>query len=58
MCCRQIPCDPQEREFVRNFNALQANSLFFAEQGIFSREQGIFLPEQGILRAEQGIRFP
>jgi hypothetical protein len=58
MRCRQIPCYPQEREFVRNFNALQANSLRWAEQGIFSREQGIFLPEQGIFRAEQGIRFP
>jgi hypothetical protein len=45
---RQIPCYPQEREFLRNFNALQANSLFFAEQGIFPREQGIFSTEQGI----------
>src|ERR1700730_16843812 len=45
---RQIPCYPQERKSLRDFNALQANSLFFAEQGFFLREQGIFSKEQGI----------
>jgi hypothetical protein len=48
---RQIPCYPQEWKFLRDFNALQANSLFLKEQGIFSLEQGIY-------PAEQGIRFP
>jgi hypothetical protein len=50
MRCRQIPCYPQNREFLRNLNALQSNSLSTKEQGIFSREQGIFSSEQGIFR--------
>jgi hypothetical protein len=38
----------ENQEFVGNFNALQANSLFLKEQGIFSPEQGIYSAEQGI----------
>ena len=37
--------------FGSKVNALQANSLSWAEQGIFSTEQGIY-------PSEQGIRFP
>jgi hypothetical protein len=57
MRCRQIRCYPQERKLLRDFNALQPNSLFFAEQGIFLMEQGIFSTEQGIHSPEQGIHF-
>jgi hypothetical protein len=49
MRCRQIPCYPREPKLLRNFNALQANSLFQKEQGIFRGEQGIFSTDQGIL---------
>jgi hypothetical protein len=56
--CSQIPCYPQERKLLCNFNALQANSLFLKEQGIFLQEQGIYSAEQGISWSEQGIRFP
>jgi hypothetical protein len=28
MRCPQLPCYPQDRELLRDFNALQPNSLF------------------------------
>jgi hypothetical protein len=56
MRCRQIPCFPQEPELLRNFNALQANSLVPKEQGIFLQEQGIFSMEQGIFRRNREFR--
>jgi hypothetical protein len=56
MRCRQIPCYPQERKLLRDFNALHVNSLFQKEQGIFRGEQGIFSTDQGIFLREQGIQ--
>jgi hypothetical protein len=56
MRCRQIPCFPQERKLLRNFNALQANSLFPKEQGIFSRGTGNLFDGTGNFLKDQGIQ--
>jgi hypothetical protein len=54
MCYRQISGYPQDRELLRNFNVLQANSLFLKEQGIFSRRTGNFFDGTGNFSAGTG----